>query len=79
MLRGACGCGGGRTVGLKRLFESDVGGGGGGCCEAVVESEVGGGGLVVVGGRGQQAKKTPQISWLSQQSKKVSQTKKPKL
>ena len=29
MLRGACGCGGGRTVGLKRLFESDVGGGGG--------------------------------------------------
>ena len=26
MLRGACG-GGGRTVGLKRLFESDVGGG----------------------------------------------------
>ena len=30
MLRGACGCGGGRTVGLKRLFESDVGGGGGG-------------------------------------------------
>ena len=51
MLRGACGCCGGRTVGLKRLFESDVGGGGGGgCCEAVVESDVGGGGLVVVGG-----------------------------
>ena len=50
MLRGACGCCGGRTVGLKRLFESDVGGGGGGCCEAVVERDVGGGGLVVVGG-----------------------------
>ena len=31
-------------MGLKRLFESDVGGGGGGCCEAVVESDVGGGG-----------------------------------
>ena len=29
MLRGACGCGGGRMVGLKRFFESDVGGGGG--------------------------------------------------
>ena len=27
MLRGTCGGGGGRTVGLKRLFESDVGGG----------------------------------------------------
>ena len=27
LLRGACGCGGGRTVGRKRLFESDVGGG----------------------------------------------------
>ena len=24
-----CGCGGGKAVGLKRLFESDVGGGGG--------------------------------------------------
>ena len=36
-------------MGLKRLFESDVGGGGGGCCEAVVESDVGGGGLLVVG------------------------------
>ena len=39
-------------MGLKRLFESDVGGGGGGCCEAVVESDVGGGDLVGVGGGG---------------------------
>ena len=28
MLRGVCGCGGGKVVGLKRLFEGDVGGGG---------------------------------------------------